>query len=109
MTLKFRLLTSDDFPLLLDWLSRTHVKEWWDTGEDTLEKVLHNYGEEEEGLGRFILLEVEEGSEKPLGYFQHYLAPDDAIGIDQFIGEEDYLDRGVGEKAIRMFVLMIVR
>lgn len=107
--LKFRPLTPDDFPLLLEWLSRAHVKQWWDDGEDTLEKVARHYGEEEEGLERFILLEVEESGEKPIGYFQHYLAGDGAIGIDQFIGEEDYLNRGVGTQAIGMFVEMIMR
>ncbi len=95
--------------LLLAWLSKEHVKQWWDDGEDTLEKVARNYGEEEEGLERFILVEAEEGAEKPIGYFQHYLTPDGSIGIDQFIGEEDYINRSVGTKAIRIFVEMIMR
>lgn len=109
MKLRFRPLTSDDFPLMLEWLSKAHVKEWWDDGEDTIEKVARNYGEDEEGLERFILIEIREGVEKPLGYFQHYLCPDGSIGIDQFIGEEDYLNRGVGTQAISLFVEMIMR
>ena len=107
--LRFRRLTSDDFPLLLVWLSREHVKEWWNDGEDTLDKVALNYGEEEEGLERFILLDVEGNIEKPIGYFQHYIAENGSIGIDQFIGEEDYLNRGIGTKAISIFVEMIMR
>jgi RimJ/RimL family protein N-acetyltransferase len=109
MRLEFRPLTSDDFPLLLRWLFKEHVKEWWDAGEDTLENVASNYGEEEEGLERFILVDAAEGGEKPIGYFQHYRAPGGSIGIDQFIGEKDYINRGVGTKAIRMFVEMIMR
>ena len=108
MRLKFRALTSDDFPLLLEWLSKEHVRQWWDAGEDTPEKVARNYGEEEEGLERFILVEAWESGEKPIGYFQHYHVPDGSIGIDQFIGEEDYINRGVGTKAISMFVEMII-
>ncbi len=108
MRLKFRPLTSNDFPLLLDWLSKEHVKQWWDDGEDTPEKVARNYGEEEEGLERFIMVEADESGEKPIGYFQHYLVPDGSIGIDQFIGEEDYVNRGVGTRAIRMLVEMIM-
>lgn len=107
--LKFRPLTSDDFPQLLAWLSKEHVRQWWDDREDTIEKVARNYGETEEGLERFILIEMEESGEKPLGYFQHYRTLDGSIGIDQFIGEEDYLSRGVGTKAIRIFVEMIMR
>lgn len=109
MRLEFRPLTPDDFPLLLEWLSKEHVKQWWDDGEDTIEQVALNYGEEENGLERFILVEAQESGERPIGYFKHYLVPDGSIGIDQFIGEEDYLNRGVGTKAIRLFVGMIVR
>ena len=109
MRLKFRPLTSDDFPLLLEWLSREHVRQWWDDGEDTIEKVTLHYGEEEEGLERFILVASEESGDKPVGYFQHYSAGDGAVGIDQFIGEEDYINRGVGTEAISIFVEMIMR
>jgi len=42
--LSFRPLLPADFPLLLAWLSRPHVKEWWDDGEDTLEKVARTTG-----------------------------------------------------------------
>jgi RimJ/RimL family protein N-acetyltransferase len=106
--LKFRPLDSNDFPLLHGWLSRPHVKDWWDAGEDTLEKVARNYGEEEAGLERFILVEMNGTIEKPIGYFQHYLVGDGSIGIDQLIGEEDYINRGIGTEAIRMFVEMII-
>jgi RimJ/RimL family protein N-acetyltransferase len=109
MKLKFRPLTSDDYTLMLEWLSRAHVKEWWDDREDTLEAVASHYGEAEAGLERFILVLADEGREKPLGYFQHYLAPDGSIGIDQFIGEEAYLNQGIGTTAVRMFVEMIMR
>ena len=106
--LKFRPLTSDDFLLLLAWLSKEHVKRWWNDGDDTLEKVANHYGKEEKDVARFILIE-EGNSEKPLGYFQYYFNQDGSIGIDQFIGEESYLNRGIGEKAIRMFIQMIMR
>jgi RimJ/RimL family protein N-acetyltransferase len=107
--LRFRPLAADDFPLLLEWLSKEHVKEWWDDGDDTLEKVVHNYGQPEAGLERFILVGSYGSCEKPIGYFQYYLIPDGSIGIDQFIGEEECINRGVGTKAIQMFVEMIMR
>jgi RimJ/RimL family protein N-acetyltransferase len=107
--LRFRPLAADDFPLLLEWLSKEHVKQWWDDGDDTLEKVVRNYGEQEATLERFILVGSYESGEKPLGYFQYYLIPDGSVGIDQFIGEEEYINRGVGTKAIQMFVEMIMR
>ncbi len=70
--LEFRPLVNTDFPLMLEWLSREHVKEWWDDGDDTLEKVARHYGRSEEGLERFILLDVHNGDKKPIGYFQYY-------------------------------------
>ena len=109
MRLRFRPFSADDYQLLLMWLSKEHVRQWWDDGEVTLEDVARNYGEQEEGLERFILVKIEEGGEKPLGYFQHYTVPDGSIGIDQFIGEEAYLNRGIGTKAVGMFVEMIRR
>jgi hypothetical protein len=35
---RFRPLTSGDFPLLLEWLSKEHVRQCWHDGDDTLEK-----------------------------------------------------------------------
>lgn len=107
--LGFRPLAADDLPLLLEWLSKEHVKQWWDDGDDTLEKVAHHFNEPEPLLERFILIGSSESGEKPIGYFQYYLIPDGSIGIDQFIGEEEYINRGVGSEAVRMFVEMIMR
>lgn len=108
MMLKFRPLIPADFLLLLNWLAKEHVKQWWDDGDDTLEKVASHYGEEKD-VERFILVEIEGKSEKPIGYFQYYFIPGALIGIDQFIGEESYINRGVGTQAIGMFVDMIGR
>jgi RimJ/RimL family protein N-acetyltransferase len=94
---------------MLRWLSENHVKEWWNDGDDTLEKVAFHYGKLDAGVCRFILVEEKEGVEKSIGYFQYYFASDNEIGIDQFIGEKDYLGKGVGEKAIRLFVELIMR
>lgn len=98
----FRKLLPEDFPQMLEWLAENHVKEWWNDGDDTPEKVAAHYGTTD-GTERFLLLD----DEKPIGYFQYYFANDNAIGIDQFIGEKTLLNRGIGEKTIRMFVQMI--
>jgi RimJ/RimL family protein N-acetyltransferase len=103
---RFRPLTSDDFPLLLAWLSQAYIKEWWDDGDDTLEKVADHYGRQDE-TSRFLLVTTEDG-EKPIGYFQHYPWDDGWIGIDQFIGDESLINKGVGTQAIELFVEMIM-
>ncbi|MBA2736131.1 MAG: GNAT family N-acetyltransferase [Pyrinomonadaceae bacterium] len=105
---KFRPLISKDFPQMLEWLSRSHVRQWWNDGDDTLEKVALHYGNEDD-VSRFILVEESNGVENNIGYFQYYFASDGEIGIDQFIGEENYTNKGVGEKAINIFIELIKR
>jgi aminoglycoside 6'-N-acetyltransferase len=106
--LSFRPLRTTDFPLLLTWLTREHVKQWWNDGDDTLEKVSQHYGAEEPDVARFILIESIVEDEQPLGYFQYYVVSKETIGIDQFIGEVDHINMGIGTAAIRLFVELIV-
>ena len=102
--LSFRPLKNTDFPLLLSWLSNKHVKQWWDDGHDTLEKVALHYGSEELGVYRFILQERAGRGVVPIGYFQYYIVSPDTLGIDQFIGEIDRINQGVGTTAIKLFL-----
>src|SRR5512133_469323 len=111
--LSFRPLEFADLALLFAWLQRPHVKEWWDDGEDTLDKVVANYGQatDEENVERFILVRTPDGGgePRPVGYFQWYLLPDGTAGIDQFIGDADLLNQGIGTEAIRQFLELLVR
>ncbi len=106
--LRFRPLRATDFQQLLIWLSNDHVKQWWNDGDDTLEKVALHYGAEEPDVARFILLESTDTAEKPIGYFQYYVVSETTIGIDQFIGEADRLNQSIGTAAIQLFIEMIV-
>ncbi|HXG85664.1 MAG TPA: GNAT family N-acetyltransferase [Pyrinomonadaceae bacterium] len=107
---EFRLLKPDDYPVMLRWLSKKHVKQWWNDGDDTLEKVILHYGNTSDDVMRFILTESGNKTlEKPIGYFQYYFVSDDVIGIDQFIGEEDFINKGVGRKTIELFIDLIKR
>jgi len=106
--LHFRPLTPADYPLLLDWLQRPHVKEWWDDGDDTLEKVAAHYGDEDDTV-RFLLIETDAaGATQPLGYFQYYLEPDDTVGIDQFLADAGRLGQGLGTQAVQAFCDLII-
>ncbi len=40
---EFRPLTETDLPLLLDWLNRPHLQEWWRDGVTSLEEVREKY------------------------------------------------------------------
>jgi len=99
--MEFKPLEERDFPLLLEWLQRPHVKQWWDDGDDTLEKVRQHYTSDPENTKRFLLIQGEPA--RPSGYFQYYLTAH-GVGIDQFLSDESYLGRGLGTEAIRKFV-----
>lgn len=107
-TLHFRHLVADDYPLLLQWLSLPHVKEWWDDGDDTLEKVARHFTSDPDTVYRFILeQQLPEQAPIPLGYFQYYLEADGSIGIDQFIGNPDFVGKGYGSRALKQFCELI--
>lgn len=44
MTISFRSLFEQDFPLLLKWLETPHVKTWWDSEVAwTIDKINQKY------------------------------------------------------------------
>lgn len=98
----FTPLTPADEPLLLDWLQRPHVTQWWNDGDDTLEKVAAHYSDDTHP--RFLMCQ----DATPIGYIQYYLLADGAAGIDLFIGEESLIDRGVGTAALHAFIALVI-
>ena len=107
--ISFQALTTADFPLLLTWLAKPHVKEWWDDGDDTLEKVAQHYGEES-GIERFLICYQADGGVPalPIGYIQSYVVEDGGVGIDLFLGEERFLNRGLGTQALQAFIQQVI-
>jgi RimJ/RimL family protein N-acetyltransferase len=100
-------MTPEDFPRILHWLAQPHVKEWWDDGDDTLEKVAAHYGDPSPTEPSFILLyHGKTGSEQPqpIGYMQAEIDENGVASIDQFIGEVSLLNRGLGTEAIKLLL-----
>lgn len=99
-----------DAPLMLDWLRRPHVAEWWHD-PPTLEEIIHEYVSEPQVDAYVVHLDG-----RPIGFIQAYVAamagdgwwPDitdpGVVGIDQFIGDADVLNRGVGTAMVTAFV-----
>lgn len=104
-------LKEEHIPLMRRWLKEPHVAEFWQESEDEnefREKFLHKLLQR--GVSPFII----EIDGKPIGYIQHYEAdkvgggwwPDaksGTFGIDQFIGESEFVGRGVGTEVIKHF------
>ena len=110
--MNFQPLQEMDLDLLCKWFNEPHVKEWWD---DQLsdEEIKSKY---KNRIGNSIVVPfIIYLNNRPIGFMQYYHAdkvgdgwwPEEAegtVGIDQFIGEKDLINRGIGTKMIRAFV-----
>jgi aminoglycoside 6'-N-acetyltransferase len=117
LTVGFRPLKRDDFPLLSWWLSRPHVQAWW--AEDAgLGPIEQRYGPAVDGVDATELFNVEIDGHAA-GMVQRYLLEDnpdwekslapsgnyeDPAGIDYFIGDEALVGAGVGPTMIELLV-----
>lgn len=115
MDLDVRPLTRADLPQLAVWLGRPHVHRWWQ----------HDPADVEEDFGvtldgdRPTELFIIELDARPIGMIQRYRiadypewrdamtmieVPDEALGFDYLIGEEDLTNRGIGTALLARFV-----
>lgn len=91
--------------MLLIWLQRGHVKEWWDDGDDTLEKVATHYSRDAENTRRYLA----SLNGEPIGYFQYHRFSEDHVGTVQFLAEENMLSQGLRTKCLLAFIETIQR
>ncbi|KKR96628.1 MAG: Aminoglycoside 6'-N-acetyltransferase type Ib-cr, AAC(6')-Ib-cr4 [candidate division TM6 bacterium GW2011_GWE2_41_16] len=115
-TFTFTLITQDNFaslqPLLLSWFNMPHVEQWWPVPKDN-EAFFESFLKRIRSDARPYLVLC---NSSPIGYIQTYTIdtatthawlpklPGTLIGIDQFIGEPDYLHKGFGTLFIKEFI-----
>lgn len=118
--ISFRQLHFDDVPMLHNWLNKPHVHEWYDKDkENTFEEVREKYEKKinkEEPTDSYLVLY----DNQPFGYIQTAKIKDwpafesvmgkdqSAASIDVFIGEVEYMGKGLGNQVIRKFLNDIV-
>ncbi|MCR4265679.1 GNAT family N-acetyltransferase [Nitratireductor sp. ZSWI3] len=113
----FTPVTAEHLPLLLDWLRRPHVREWWGEPETELDHIRAKV--EGRDTTRPFIIELDG---HPVGYIQYWFLadnkgpelveaspwlaelPDDAVGVDLTIGEEELLSKGIGSRAVKLMV-----
>lgn len=116
----FRRILAADLPLLRAWMARPHVSAWWGDPDDEI-AGMRAMIEGRDGTEPYLL--IIDGREA--GYIEAWfiadqrtpevlaeapwvaLLPDEAVGVDLFIGEEDLAGRGNGAAALRAFVAML--
>lgn len=108
----FEEFTDNHLIQLHQWLQVSHVREFWDDGDRTLEQVKNHYSFEE-GVKRYFFFI--DGN--PAGYLQSYvidrnneyydfsLDDKENIGIDFFIGNKSLLGKGFAVNVLAEFVL----
>jgi RimJ/RimL family protein N-acetyltransferase len=99
-------------PLMRKWLRETHVAEFWQEPEDENEfREKYFLKLKNRGISSYII----HLNDTPIGYIQSYEAksigsgwwPDakpGTYGIDQFIGDPEFMNKGLGSIIIFRFV-----
>ncbi len=111
--IRIRDFTEDDLPLMLKWLTDDRVLEYYE-GRDvrfTMDTLAAHFLEEIPDGFRVII----EYRDQPVGYGQAYQLSGEMFGeydypdkgkvvyaMDQFIGEPDYWNRGIGSAFLQM-------
>jgi RimJ/RimL family protein N-acetyltransferase len=110
--ISFQPLNQTHLNQLCKWLNNPHVKEWWNDNLTPEEiKIKYQQRINDPIVVSFIIYL----DDKPLGFIQYYHAdkvgdgwwPDETagtVGIDQYIGETDYINKGYGTQIIRSFI-----
>lgn len=120
MNITFRKLQLSDLPLMHTWLNSPHVHEWYDKDKNnSIEEVTNRYAPKIKGeKPTDCYLALFKG--EPFGYLQtykvndwpefgNYIGYDDfTASVDLFIGEADFIGRGLGSKMLEAFLLQVV-
>lgn len=116
--LGFRRLQMDDLPLMYHWLNTDFVNKWYGEAR-TPEEVAARYAPKINGdvpTDPYLILH----DAAPIGYIQTYKIADwpdysrcvqveeNAAGVDLFIGEQEYIHRGLGPHILRTFLREVV-
>ncbi|MDX1803485.1 MAG: GNAT family N-acetyltransferase [Alcanivorax sp.] len=119
-SLGFAPLTEEDLGLLHGWLAAPHVVQWWGPSR-SLEEVLRDYNPATRCVGgpAYFLIELEG---EPVGFIHRYAPVEHhhegwwrqihdpgARGIDLFLASPQWLDRGLGRRALRSFAALLFR
>ena len=112
--INFRKLTKTDLPQLHEWLNKPMISEWFGNPPSVkeVEQKFIPYIEGTKPTYPFVIM----CNDKDIGYIQTYMIQDypdyanhlnleaKAAGMDQFIGEEDYIHKGLGKVIMTKFL-----
>jgi RimJ/RimL family protein N-acetyltransferase len=99
---EFKKLSHEDIPMVHQWMASPHVREFWS------EKAVGNFSNFKKTFeGKIASKKLNpyivflQG--KPIGYIQSYVVDEKTFGIHQFIGVEEFVDKGLGSMFVKEF------
>ena len=118
MKISFRSIEQSDVPQIVRWLRDEEVARWWwDVAEKTDEDLTKEYSDKahDPRTDRYVITVDGAG----IGIIQAAVLSNypeaaaevgipNAAGVDVYIGEPEWRDRGVGSRAVRQFIDQIV-
>jgi len=120
MPLTFRPLALADLALMHGWFAQAHVAEWYrDEAKLSYEGVVAKYAPRIQGHEPVRAFIIAYGNH-PIGYIQVYMVrdypdyrayidiDDGTAGVDLFIGDPAYVNRGLGGPMLALFLRAIV-
>ena len=117
--INFRLLGIQDLNYMYKWLNNGFAQQWYGKKEFTMRDIEKKYIpciKNEKPTQAYLILY----NDTPIGYVQTYKILDyqeyaqsinineNAAGLDIFIGEQDYIHKGLGKYIIKKFLDEIV-
>ena len=103
MTINFIQMKKDniDYELLHKWSEEPFIQEWFEQRSLSLEEIKEKYDNKVNHSNQTLYyIEVDN---KIIGFFQYYPyeKDDEMIEYDVLIGEENYLNKGIGTEVVK--------
>lgn len=112
----FREMKESDIPTLIRWIREPHVIDVWDSAQGISDEIVYDkYIKrlENQEIETYIILY----NKKPIGliqtylvdnYLDFYIGPNQAKGIDMYIGNPDFVNKGIGTSMLVEFIKLYV-
>ncbi|MFH1831676.1 MAG: GNAT family N-acetyltransferase, partial [bacterium] len=116
----FKPLEEKDLPLFFEWVKKPHVAPWWYS--DMYEKFVEK-NKPEKLISNYVYPFIIYINNKPIGYIHYYIAvkaengwwmeslgqPVETVGMEIFIGQTEYVGKGIGTIVVKKFVEKIFK
>lgn len=98
--IKLRLLKETDFEKIYHWCQNKYVYEWFEQRKLSLDEIKEKYQNKLNSKKQDLF--IINYNNHDIGLVQKYLYKDKTYEYDLFIGEEEYLSKGIGSRIVNL-------